>query len=532
MRSVAGTARHFSSSEAGSLARLAAIAADVALIIDRSGTIRELAGDNANLPLDQWADWIGRPWSDVVSVESRPKVEAMQRDAQAGNTTRWRHLNHPGRDGIDNVPVMYRVLPLGSDGSMVAVGRDLQEMAELQRRLLEVQQAADREEKQRRQAEARQRLLFQSSVDALLVVDLLTGRVFESNPAADTMLPVVTRRRGAGTWGDGLDPQGADAMRALLARVRASGRPDQARVRALDGAALLVTVTPFREDGFALGLVCVAPILGNAAATPRAAIDTEQGPSLAAVADYSPEAIVRTDLNGRILVANAAFANLVQVSAESTIQGQSLDRWLDGAGVDLRVLIANARQHGVMRRFSTVLRDEQGHQVDIELAAVNLPDEDPPGFGFLIREASRWHTTGAEAVTDPSQVAGRSVDQLTELVGRVPLKELVREAADVIERLAIEAALKLTDDNRALASDLLGLSRQSLYIKLHRYGLGDLGPESPAEPRPDSKPSSGRKTAPNKPTGKPTGRAAGKAAAISGRAAAKSATKPPLKRRG
>jgi hypothetical protein len=25
---------------------------------------------------------------------------------------------------------------------------------------------------------------------------------------------------------------------------------------------------------------------------------------------------------------------------------------------------------------------------------------------------------------------------------------------------------------------MLGLSRQSLYVKLHRYGLGDLAPES------------------------------------------------------
>ncbi|NBT79762.1 MAG: transcriptional regulator PpsR, partial [Betaproteobacteria bacterium] len=144
---------------------MAAVAADVALIIDRNGTIREVAGENPSLPLNQWAEWIGQSWSDVVSVESRPKVEAMQRDAQAGKTTRWRHLNHPGRDGIENVPVMYRVVPLGADGSMVAVGRDLQEMAELQRRLLEVQQSADREEKQRRQAESRQRMLFQSSVD-------------------------------------------------------------------------------------------------------------------------------------------------------------------------------------------------------------------------------------------------------------------------------------------------------------------------------------------------------------------------------
>jgi len=197
-----------------------------------------------------------------------------------------------------------------------------------------------------------------------------------------------------------------------------------------------------------------------------------------------------------------------------------------------------------------------------------LPDEDPPGFGFLIREATRWHAGSAEANADPTPVAGRSVDQLTELVGRVPLKELVREAADVIERLAIEAALKLTDDNRALASDLLGLSRQSLYIKLHRYGLGDLGSESGGEDRgtgrtkdsslageaPGRKPasaraasgkasgsagagSSGRRasSAAEGPAAKSaagTGRAAAKAAAVSSRAAAKSVTKPSTRRRG
>jgi len=66
---------------------------------------------------------------------------------------------------------------------------------------------------------------------------------------------------------------------------------------------------------------------------------------------------------------------------------------------------------------------------------------------------------------------------MTELIGRVPMKELVREATDMIERLCIEAALDLTDDNRASAADVLGLSRQSLYAKLRRHGLGDLGPE-------------------------------------------------------
>ena len=67
----------------------------------------------------------------------------------------------------------------------------------------------------------------------------------------------------------------------------------------------------------------------------------------------------------------------------------------------------------------------------------------------------------------------RSIEQITGRVGRVPLKELVRESTDVIEALCIEAALKLTSGNRASAAELLGLSRQSLYTKLRRFDLGD-----------------------------------------------------------
>ena len=54
----------------------------------------------------------------------------------------------------------------------------------------------------------------------------------------------------------------------------------------------------------------------------------------------------------------------------------------------------------------------------------------------------------------------------------------MRESTDVIEALCIEAALELTHDNRASAAELLGLSRQSLYAKLRRYGIGGVGDES------------------------------------------------------
>lgn len=472
MRQFSGSAKSFPAPDPGVIARLASAAADVALLIDKRGTILDLAGDEETFPLNQWAHWVGQNWVDVVTVESRTKVQAMQRDALAGLTSRWRHLNHVGSDDGEAVPVMYRVVPLGTDGAMVALGRDLQEMAELQRRMLDAQQALDREEKQRRQAEARQRLLFQSTADPLFVVDSISGRVFESNPAGDRWSPAASRRRGDGIWGENFDSAGADAIRSLMTRVRNTGRFEQIEVRSVDAADFIISATPFREDGVSLAMVRIAPAL-TAVKNLSMWQSPESRPSLSAVADYAPEAIVRTDLNGMIVAANAAFLGMVQASSDASVRGEFLDRWLGGAGVDLRVLMANARQHGVMRRFSTTLRDAQDHQVDVELAAVSLPEETVPGFGFLIREVPRSHALGTDA-GEIGRVGGRSVDQLTELVGRVPLKELVREAADVIERLAIEAALKLTADNRALASDLLGLSRQSLYIKLHRYGLGDL----------------------------------------------------------
>jgi DNA-binding NtrC family response regulator len=60
---------------------------------------------------------------------------------------------------------------------------------------------------------------------------------------------------------------------------------------------------------------------------------------------------------------------------------------------------------------------------------------------------------------------------LASLVGTAPLKTLVASTRDTIERMCIEAALRLTNNNRAAAARTLGISRQALYLKLERYGL-------------------------------------------------------------
>ena len=95
--------------------------------------------------------------------------------------------------------------------------------------------------------------------------------------------------------------------------------------------------------------------------------------------------------------------------------------------------------------------------------------------GFVIRPVRREREVPSEKLHE----LPRTAEQLTQLVGRVSLREIVGETTDVIERMCIEAALNLTGNNRASAAEILGLSRQSLYSKLNRYGLGSSDSDDP-----------------------------------------------------
>ena len=62
---------------------------------------------------------------------------------------------------------------------------------------------------------------------------------------------------------------------------------------------------------------------------------------------------------------------------------------------------------------------------------------------------------------------------LTDRLGEASLKSLVNETVGAVERHYIEAALTMTSGNRSAAAKVLGLSRQSLYMKLARYQIGE-----------------------------------------------------------
>ncbi|WP_439533287.1 transcriptional regulator PpsR [Polymorphobacter sp.] len=439
-----------------------ALASDVTLLIDSRGIVRDFALGNPDIADHGVQDWLGRAWTDTVLPENRVKINEMLEGQTPG---RWRQVNHPSVSG--DLPIRYLAVPAGDDGRLVVIGRDMRAAAALQQRLLRAQQAMERDSLRLRQLEARYRLLFEGTQEAVIIVDTLTRRITEANPAARKMAGLPLDTLEGQPFGALVMPEDRDAAIALLGAAAAAEQRQPTRLRMIGGVSSLVTATLFRQDRGSYLLLRLKPESGRG----------RDDRPLAEVLDRMPDAFVLTDQRLDILAANGLFLDLVQAARQEDVRGAPLARFIGRPGIDLGVLAAQLKDHGSVRNFATVARADgeaagRGEE-DVELSAVTSEEGDETRYGFSIRRANR-----VLAAADDSRPLPRSVEQLTELVGRVSLKEIVRESTDLIERLCIEAALTYTSDNRASAAEILGLSRQSLYSKLHRHGLGNLVPGS------------------------------------------------------
>ncbi len=472
------TIGHFESPElflanldARTTASLISAAADVALIIDEFGVIKDMAFGNDELRQHGYQDWLGKPWLETVTIESRPKVEEMLSEAASAGSARWRHINHPSANSAD-LALLYTVVPLSSNAGAqraVAFGRDLRSQVALQQRLVSAQLSMERDYWRLRHVETRYRLLFQVAAEAVLILDATTEKLEEANPAAYKLLGDKARVTHW-TLSQGLDALSVPAVQQLFVALRLRGRADPITVCFADSTDVYsLSGSLFRQENSTHFLIRIVPVKPAQASTESSATQL-----LMRVIDSAPDAFVVTDLDGKVLSANRAFLELTQLASEALVRGEPLQRWLGRSGVDMNVLISNLRQRGTVRLFATTVRGEYGSVAEAEISAVSVTSGDQPCLGFTIRDVGRRLTN--EVMTNKD--LPRSAGQMTELVGRVPLRDIVRETTDLIEELCIEAALELTGDNRAAAAEMLGLSRQSLYVKLKRFGVGDALVES------------------------------------------------------
>jgi transcriptional regulator PpsR len=473
--------------DAEDVKQLSESACDVVLVLDGFGVIHQVTARDADLLKSARRDWRGRHWADTVTGESRGKVADLIDAAFANIPSAPRQLNHPAKDKPD-LPVRYTVVRVSGSASapqsacLIALGHDLRDSVALQRRLVDAQQSMERDYWRFREAETRYRNLFQSSSEAVLIVDGTSLRILEANPAANALLgdgakPGKTSGTGA-ALATLFAADATESISASLASARNSGKTERALATlAGSGRQIQIVASSFRQDEAFLFLVRLAPVADTGSAQTSAALRPQAGDRNGSGDDSAfvrsaSDALAFTNNSGRVITVNRAFARLAQLASEEQARGESLDRWIGGrTGVELSMLLTNLREGGSTGLFSTELRGTQGLVTEVEIAGSKLEPAGAATFAFSIRDVGRRLAPSESAL--PTKVPA-SVQQLTELVGRVPLKQIISETGDLIERLSIETALAMTKDNRAMAAQLLGLSRQSLYVKLRRFGMGGL----------------------------------------------------------
>jgi transcriptional regulator PpsR len=184
------------------------------------------------------------------------------------------------------------------------------------------------------------------------------------------------------------------------------------------------------------------------------------------------DAIIFASQDGDFLSANDSFLKMASVAQAQSLKGRSVSEFLGRGAVDLKVILENTARTGSIRMYSTRIKGEHGTERSVEISSSALGAGDEMVFALLIRDTNRMETSKT-APNVRQEVDMRSV---IELIGSQSLKSIVSRTTDVVEKMCIETAVEMTSNNRVAAAEMLGLSRQSLYVKLRKYGLLERSP--------------------------------------------------------
>jgi transcriptional regulator PpsR len=425
-------------------------------VLDMDGVIRDvtLSNDVSDEALEEWR---GRPWFETVADIGGGKVMRMVEDARESGVSAFRQVNQRFPSGLE-LPMEYTTVRLGGKAGLIAIGRNLKAVAELQSRLVAAQQAMEQDYWKLREVETRYRMLFDASNEAVLVLSADQLRIIEANPAAIRALGLA---RGRELLPE-LSSEDRGPFQGLLVRVRQNGRAPGILLHLGPGRqAWIVRATLMTSEPGPVFMIQLAPTGGNQI--------EERRPELTALdefVDRLPDAFAVIDRDGVIRRVNRAFLDLVQVGAEGAVLGERLGRWLSRPGADVTVLLANLHRHGSVRMFATGVQGELGGETDVEISAVGSPAARPAYIALLIRDVGRGLTSHDSAVSLQSALAA-----VVEQTGKTSLRMLVRDTVGLVERHYIGAALQLAEGNRTAAADILGLSRQGFYKKLAQYEM-------------------------------------------------------------
>lgn len=441
--------------------------ADVVLVIDTVGTLQAASMSDNRRSLGDLSAHVGKPVDEILDAASRAKLSgrlAVLRDrVEKGDKAAhlWCEVNHVLPDSAP-VPVRYSIHWLADGMRFLLLGRDQRPILELQQQLVSAQVALERDYEAQRELDTRYRMLMEVTRDPIVFVSTQTRRILDLNATAADLLggarPELTGVDIAQEF-EGRSP--SEFFESALSAAQAETvRPIEVQSRRSQKR---LTLSPrvFRAAGERL-MLCR---LEDTSSLPSSSADP-LGENLRALYAKGVDGIVFIDREGTILSASESFLNLTDSPTLNSVKGRNLGEFLARGTIDLKVLTDNAQRAGHLRLYPTRLKTDFEGELAVEISATRITDGPQPLIALVVRDASR-----SDALRAPVAGADSSMVNVMDLVGSSSLKDIVAETTNVVEKLCIETAVELTRNNRVAAAEMLGLSRQSLYVKLRKYGL-------------------------------------------------------------
>ncbi len=456
---------HFQNIDEKGVAELVFSGSDITLVLSQSGVIEDVAYRDRAFEKLQAHSWVGKKLSEIVTSESAEKIISLLEDVNRSGSSSSRQVNHPVRPGSD-LPVTYRLVRPSYGKSLLAFGENQSQIASAQTRLLQSHMELEADYRKLRETEVRYRTIFQISNDAILVVNGANRTILDGNRAATKLFGKDIQKLIGDPVVNVLDRGSRKNAAEIMTEAHHQGNSKKFDALSThNNVQCAISVEPFRENGQNNLLLKFDCSNADASTARHGSSDELQ------LLRTLPEGVVLLDGQGNVIEVNEKFLDFINAVSKDRLVDRHISNWIGASSVDSQVLLSKLKKEGRVTNFATVVQAETGESSDVSISASSTTNGPDAQFVLILSDARRREPAKVARPVGPESPPGG----ISELVGRVPMKELIRDSVDVIEKMCIEAALTQTNNNRASAADLLGLSRQSLYIKLNRYGLEDFG---------------------------------------------------------
>ena len=435
---------------------------DINMVINSSGDVLKVSTPKGS-PLTDLSDWTNKNMNDLLTLESREKFDAHMESISEINraATRSFELNHISAK-TGEFPVRYKGIRIGRTSNILLVGTDLTPVAEIQKKFVNSQLALEREYTKYRNYETRYKVLIEFTTDPIIVIDAYTGLIIDSNPSGQKIF-TSKKEKFVGqkidkfiSWDiniNTLEVLKSDATANLTRTAVLKDKEKSPKIK--------ITPTIFRAENE----LCL--MLKVTAADENPSAPNEFPEILQKFYENTKDSVIFIDKSGVIKYANSSFLSLCKSGSDQLVLGKSFSDFLARGFIDLKVLIDAALENGTTMPFTTQFLSAYDIKIDIEITGTKLFSE----FGTFICFLIRYSSDAVKQDSNDSAVSEQATQNIMKLVGSAPLKELVADTNDIVEKICIETALKMTKNNRVATAEMLTLSRQSLYVKLRKYNL-------------------------------------------------------------